>query len=123
MPYSRKTSLPAYKENPDLKESQKKQVLQLMKRLGGVACLKQLQQEMKIPQSSISGRIGDLRQEGKVYDTNELVIFDGRKRKLFGVAKKPRTIKPGNKKKKSTSKSPKKVNGDLFSMLPQPKKA
>jgi predicted transcriptional regulator len=91
-----KTSLAAYKENKELKEKQKVQIYNIITSLGGTACLKQIEHKIKLPQSTISGRIGDLRTEGKVEDTKKLVFFDGRRRKLFAICKK--------KKRKSKAK-------------------
>lgn len=78
--FSYKTSLPAYKENAEGKESKKTQVLNELVRLGGNACLKQIEKALHIPQSSCAGRVNDLIADGRVkYDG--IMEFEGRMRK------------------------------------------
>lgn len=80
--YSFETSLPAYRENGAGKQSQQEQILEEMKRLGGSACLKQIERAMNLPQSTCSGRMNDLIAAGKVF-FDGLIDFEGRKRKKF----------------------------------------
>lgn len=82
--YSYKTSLPPYRENLDGKKAQKQKILEEMQRLGGYACLKQIEHFMHIPQSSCAGRINDLIADGKVKHEG-YVEFEGRLRKKFVV--------------------------------------
>lgn len=78
--YSYKTSLPPYRENPEGKQLKKQEILAEITRLGGTACLKQLENALKIPQSTIAGRVNDLKDDGKiVYDGT--IEFEGRLRK------------------------------------------
>ena len=82
--YSYKTSLPAYQENAEGKQLKKEQILAEIIRLGGTACLKQLEKALHIPQSTCAGRINDLIVDGKVmYDG--LIEFDGRLRKKIVI--------------------------------------
>lgn len=82
--YSYQTSLPPYREDAEGKQLKKQQILAEITRLGGVACLKQLETALHIPQSTCAGRVNDLIQEGKViYDG--LIEFFGRKRKKIVI--------------------------------------
>lgn len=81
--YSFKTSLPAYQEDQPNKEFQKKMILNYMKTLGGKATLKQLEVLTGLPQSTISGRMADLRKDKEVIDSGTLENCLGRNRKLF----------------------------------------
>ena len=83
--YSHQTSHPAYQDNQQEKELQRGQILAAMKTLGGSACLKQLEQLLGLPQSTISGRMSDLRRERKVFDSGNMIVFENRQRKLFSV--------------------------------------
>lgn len=80
--YSYETSLPAHQEDQPGKKAQKEKILEGIKKLGGSACLKQVQEFMKIPQSSCSGRINDLIVDGSIKH-HGYVKYDGRKRKKF----------------------------------------
>jgi hypothetical protein len=83
--YSRETSLPAYKENQAGKEAQKTRILQVIRDLGGRATLKQIEEVIQLPQSSISGRINDLIEDRKVKDTGEKTLYAGMRRKVFAL--------------------------------------
>lgn len=63
--YSFETSLPAYKSNPGIKLTQAESILELVKELKET-CLLELSDRLDIPQSTVSGRIKDLRDAGKV---------------------------------------------------------
>lgn len=80
--YSYKTSLPAYNDNAEGKNFQKNKILEEMKRLGGSACLKQIEKAMHLPQSTCSGRMNDLIDDGKVIH-NGYIEFEKRLRKRF----------------------------------------
>lgn len=82
--YSRETSLPAYREDATGKQAKKDLILQEMNRLGGVACLKQIEQFMHLPQSTCSGRMNDLMHDNKI-EHDGFVTYEGRLRKRFVV--------------------------------------
>lgn len=84
--YSRETSLPAYREDQPGKQAQKDRILQEMNRLGGAACLKQIEQFMHLPQSTCSGRMNDLINDKKIMHDG-FVEYDGRLRKRFVIIK------------------------------------
>lgn len=92
--YSYKTSLPAYREDQSGKQAQKDKILAEFNRLGGFACLKQMEHFMKLPQSTCSGRINDLVDDGKVKHDG-FMEFEGRLRKKFVIINvKPISITP-----------------------------
>lgn len=82
--YSHKTSLPAHRENPEGKKAQKEKILEEFKRLGGSACLKQIEHFMHIPQSSCAGRINDLIKDGMVKHDGH-IQFENKLRKKFVI--------------------------------------
>lgn len=86
--YSYKTSLPAHRENPEGKKAQKEKILEEFKRLGGSACLKQIEHFMNIPQSSCAGRINDLIKDGLVEHKGH-VKFENKLRKSFSIVETP----------------------------------
>jgi hypothetical protein len=88
--YSHQTSLPAYKSNVSGKEIQKKVILKAMQSLGGKATLLQLAEITDIHQSTVSGRMSDLRKDRKVMDTGEKLKYGKYTRKLFAVI--PETV-------------------------------
>jgi hypothetical protein len=97
--YSWKTSLPAYIENQVGKDYQNALVLLVIgKHRGKKATLKEVQDylrnefHIRLPQSTISGRMGDLRDTGKVVDYGETKMYKGRLRKLFEIKKKKKRI-------------------------------
>ncbi len=98
--YSHETSLPAYQEDSSGKRAQKDRILKEFIRLGGFACLKQIEKFMHLPQSTCSGRINDLIDDGKVKHEG-FMEFDGRKRKRFVIIRAniisliKEVIKPG----------------------------
>jgi len=85
--YSHETSKPAYEDNEDGKRKQENEILAIMESLGGRACLLQLAEIVNLPQSTVSGRMSDLREHDKAFDTGETIVYAGRKRKLFAVLK------------------------------------
>lgn len=92
--YSYKTSLPAYREDGTGKQAQKDSILAEFNRLGGAACLKQMEKFMHLPQSTCSGRINDLINDGKLKHDG-FMEFDGRLRKRFVIINKaPISIVP-----------------------------
>lgn len=101
--YSYKTSLPAYREDENGKQAQKDKILAEIQRLKDGACLKQIEHFMKLPQSTCSGRINDLIDDGKVKHDGYME-FEGRLRKKFVIinAKSisiiPEPITPGQQK-------------------------
>jgi hypothetical protein len=102
--YSWQTSLPAYLENAEGKDMQEKLVLYVMRRLRGKTTLKEIQDHMRIklgirlPQSTISGRMNDLKDKDKVGFFGETRIYKDRIRKVFEV------ITTRNKRKKRVGK-------------------
>lgn len=75
--YSYGSSLPAYQEKNN-KELQKEIILTFIK--NGYVTLLQLSEKIKLPQSTVAGRVNDLISEGKVF-YNGLVEYKNRKRK------------------------------------------
>jgi hypothetical protein len=92
--YSWQTSLPAYLENAEGKDMQEKLVLYVMRRLRGKTTLKEIQDYMRIklrimlPQSTISGRMNDLKDKDKVGFFGETRIYKDRIRKVFEIITK-----------------------------------
>lgn len=86
--YSYETSLPAYQEDQQGKDAQAKRILAIMKSLGGKCTIKQIEELIHLPQSTVSGRMKDLREAECVVDTGELTVYAGRKRKLFAIIEK-----------------------------------
>jgi len=80
--YSFETSLPPYKEAPELKKRQADELLLFIKR--GANNLLQLAQLSGLPQSTVAGRCSDLRTEGKI-DYSGHVIYANRKRKKIVI--------------------------------------
>lgn len=78
--YSYQTSLHAYKESG--KEAQRIIILNLIKK--GFVTLLQLSEITGFPQSTVSGRVNDLIDEGKVY-YNSTVEYKNRKRKMIFI--------------------------------------
>jgi predicted HTH transcriptional regulator len=77
--YSYQTSLPAYHENTSGKIAQAQKINAIVNEKKST-CLKEIEDILNIPQSTVSARISDLRNEGKVkYDG--VIVFKGRKRK------------------------------------------
>lgn len=83
--YSVETSLPAYHSNPEGKTLQAQKVLAKMHSLGGKVCIKQLEEVLSLPASTLSGRINDLIAAGKVRDTGEKCTYQGMRRKVFAL--------------------------------------
>ncbi len=100
--YSHSTSKPAFKSNADGKKTHCELILNIFKELEGKACLLQIQQQLQLvhnihlPQSSVAGRVGQLRQRGLVEDTGGHVSYENLKRRLFSLTT--------NKLRKSTPK-------------------
>lgn len=97
--YSWKTSLPAYFENAAGKDMQARLVLFVMKKHKGRCTLKEVQDYLRynfkiiLPQSTVSGRMNDLRDDGLVAFYGETRMYRNRIRKVFEI------IKKGSKKK------------------------
>lgn len=111
--YSYKTSLPAYLENKEGKAAQEKIIAYVISRhKGGKASLKEIQDYMRnvvrlpLPQSTISGRVNDLKDKGRVAFYGEMKIYKGRLRKVFELRKnsksrtKPKLKVVGKRRKK-----------------------
>ena len=82
--YSFETSLPPYREAPELKRRQADELLLFIKR--GANNLLQLSQLSGLPQSTVAGRCNDLKTEGKI-DYAGHVIYADRKRKKIVMVK------------------------------------
>lgn len=76
--YSHTTSLPAYLENQTGKQQQKEKILSLITEEG--TCLKQLEELTGLPQSTVSGRVNDLKEERKAM-YHGFITYGGRLRK------------------------------------------
>lgn len=119
--YSWKTSLPAYLENAIGKDLQSQLILWLIKKMPGKrSTIKELQETLKkrfsvfLPQSTVSGRIGDLKQEGKIAHYGEIRVYKERKRKVYQVVDKRKKAIGKSRKPKFQKVSPvyyKKVSG------------
>lgn len=122
--YSYKTSLPAYLENKEGKAAQEKIISYVISRhKGGKATLKEIQDYMRnivrlpLPQSTISGRVNDLKDKGKVDFYGEMKIYKGRIRKVFELRKnnksrtKPKLKVAGKRKNKKVHFTTKKKIG------------
>lgn len=83
--YSFETSLPAYKDNPAEKRRQQDEILRFIRK--GANNLLQLSILMRIPQSTVSGRMTDLIKEGKAEYSGK-VVYNGSQRKRI-IAIKP----------------------------------
>lgn len=77
--YSYQTSLPAYKSNQSEKKVQADIILQVVNSKGKTT-LKELEQILGIPQSTVSARVNDLIEDSKIMYSG-LVEYLGRKRK------------------------------------------
>lgn len=105
--YSWKTSLPAYIENSEGKDMQEKLILHVMKQNGNKITLLEVRDFLKsqfkimLPQSTISGRMNDLRNKGLVDYYGDMRSYKDRLRKVFevvnGNTKKRLSIQKGMK--------------------------
>ena len=76
--YSKSTSLPAYRDNESGKLFQREQIRDCIRR--GQNNLLQISYALRLPQSTVSGRVNDLIAAGVAkYDGH--VVFEGYKRK------------------------------------------
>lgn len=82
--YSYQTSLPAYRDNGSEKLIQADLVLAYIGL--GKNCLLQIADQMRLPQSTVAGRVNDLIEEGKV-KYEGFVIYKDRKRKKIVLNK------------------------------------
>ncbi len=108
--YSYKTSLPAYLDNTKGKDNQERLVLYVMRRFkSNRSTLKEIQDYLRkhlkvyLPQSTISGRMGDLRDKGRVVDTGTTKFYKDYQRKVFevvtAITKRKKKIKVVKKRK------------------------
>ena len=80
--YSYATSLPAYQDNQINKEIQREIIFAAIK--NGFLTLLQLSEKLKLPQSTVAGRVNDLIEANKVcYDG--FVVYKNRKRKQINI--------------------------------------
>lgn len=98
--YSWRTSLPAYYENKFGKDLQCKVIRFIISRhRGQKATLKEIQDylrdriKVRLPQSTISGRVNDLKDQGKIGFFGELKEYKGRLRKVFELITRQRKKK------------------------------
>lgn len=91
--YSYETSLPAHREDESGKQAQKDRILEEMKRLKDGVCLKQIEQFMHLPQSTCSGRMNDLKKDGKIKHDG-FMEYEGRLRKKFIIINQSTSIVP-----------------------------
>lgn len=82
--YSHTTSLPAYLENQTGKQQQKERIMNIIPTDG--TCLKELEELTGLPQSTIAGRINDLKDEKKVMYWG-FTTYAGRMRKRIVLYK------------------------------------
>jgi len=88
--YSYQTSLPAYHENKEGKDIQAQKIYAHILRLRET-CIRQLAELTHLPDSTVSARLSDLREAGKVKwkvvdDKLELIHYKGRMRKKIILA-------------------------------------
>lgn len=76
--YSYLTSLPAYHEAPDVKKRQAEMIFSFI--VNGANNLLQISELVGLPQSTVAGRITDLKNAGKV-EYEGFVFYKDRKRK------------------------------------------
>lgn len=84
--YSYPTSLPAYREAPELKRRQADELYAFIRR--GANNLLQLAELSGLPQSTVSGRCNDLIEENKI-EYSGYTIYNDRKRKKICLTKIP----------------------------------
>lgn len=84
--YSYETSMPAYKDNPNLKKTQAEELLSLIRK--GANNLLQIAELSGLPESTVAGRVNDLIKEHRV-KYNGKVVFRNRVRKKIEVVLKP----------------------------------
>lgn len=79
--YSFDTSLPALTENKSEKQQAKQRVYDAI--CNGANCLLKIHEVLKMPQSSVSGRVNELIEEGKVYysDKENYIQYKNKLRK------------------------------------------
>jgi len=85
--YSLETSLPAYHANTQGKQAQAMMILQLCYTLP-VITIKHLAQLTGLPDSTVSGRVNDLIEEGKLRYSDDKVKYLGYTRKRIEVVKR-----------------------------------
>ena|SRR5436190_728259 len=85
--YSYPTSLPAYESGPLIKHKQSEDILAFIKR--GATNLLQLSQLTGLPQSTVSGRISDLLNEGKIEYKGFVIYADRKRKKIVAIKKLP----------------------------------
>lgn len=101
--YSHETSKPALIKNPEEKLYQRQMILQVLQSIGGSASILQIQQmlakdfKQELPQSTVSGRVGQLRDAGKIAYTGT-AIYEGLKRRIFSLVTVNSTKKNVHKK-------------------------
>ena len=86
MNYSFETSLPPYREAPELKKRQADELMAFIKR--GANNLLQLSELSGLPQSTVSGRCNDLIEENKIC-YHGYTVYNDRKRKKICLIKAP----------------------------------
>lgn len=96
--YSYETSAPAYHSEQGAKLIAMKLIEKLMEDNGGARTLKQLEEDLRamkiyLPQSTISGRMSDLRDLGIVEYNDACLVYKGRKRKIFEIIPVSRRVK------------------------------
>lgn len=84
MNYSYETSLPPYREAPELKRRQADEVLAIIKK--GANNLLQVSQVSGIPQAIISARVNDLIHETRIAYSG-FTVYNNRKRKKIILVK------------------------------------
>lgn len=80
--YSIETSLPAYEKGSEKRIIQESKVLSQIKRLGNNACIKSLAQALGIPDATISARVNDLIDKGKVRYNGKFKYEDYTRKKI-----------------------------------------
>ena len=85
--YSVATSLPAWNSNPQGKQAQADKILELCYTMP-IITIKHLAQLTGLPDSTVSGRVNDLIEEGKLRYSDDKVKYLGYTRKRIEVVKR-----------------------------------
>jgi len=87
--YSYDTSLPAYKEAPELKKRQADELMAFIAK--GANCLLQLSELSGLPQSTVSGRVNDLVTEGRVEYLGYTIYGDRKRKRISQIIRMEQT--------------------------------
>lgn len=81
--------------NPEKKISNMSFILAVINKIGGEACIKDIEKCIFMPASSISGRINELIEAGYVSDNGKREVRHGMLRKIFQITDEGRKVAVG----------------------------